>query len=46
MLENTQRPLLSPRAVVLATVIVATALPGALFGGILVLTAATKPVMV
>ncbi len=46
MLENTQRPLLSPRAVVLATIIVATALPGALFGGILVLTAATKPVMV
>jgi NADH-quinone oxidoreductase subunit H len=46
MLENAQRPLLSPRGVLLATVIVAVALPGALFGGILVLTAATKPVMV
>jgi NADH-quinone oxidoreductase subunit H len=46
MLEHTQRPLLSPRGVVLATLIVATALPGALFGGILALTAATKPLMV
>jgi NADH-quinone oxidoreductase subunit H len=46
MLENAQRPLLSPRGVLLATIIVAVALPGALFGGIMVLTAATKPVMV
>ncbi len=46
MLENAQRPLLSPRGVLLATLIVAVALPGALFGGIMVLTAATKPVMV
>jgi NADH-quinone oxidoreductase subunit H len=46
MLENPQRPLLSPRGVLLVTLIVATALPGALFGGILFLTAATKPVMI
>ena len=46
MLENAQRPLLSPRAVVLVTLAVATLLPGALFAGILVLSAASKPQMV
>jgi NADH-quinone oxidoreductase subunit H len=46
MLENPQRPLLSPRAVVLVTLLVGTALPGALFAGILVLTAASKPQMI
>jgi NADH-quinone oxidoreductase subunit H len=46
MLENTQRPLLSPRAVVVATLLVAAGLPAALFAGILVLTASTKPAVV
>jgi NADH-quinone oxidoreductase subunit H len=40
------RPPVSPRAVLLITLIVGTVLPGALFSLILVLTAATKPLMV
>jgi NADH-quinone oxidoreductase subunit H len=46
MLENPQRPLLSPRAVVVATLLIGILLPSALFGLILVLTASTKPAMV
>jgi NADH-quinone oxidoreductase subunit H len=41
-----KRPLVSPRLVVLITLLVGTLLPGILFAGILVLTAATKPLMV
>ena len=46
MLENPQRPLLSPRGVLIVTLAVATALPAGLFALILVLTASTKPLMV
>jgi NADH-quinone oxidoreductase subunit H len=46
MLENPQRPLLSPRGVLLVTLVVATALPAGLFALILVLTASTKPLVV
>ncbi len=46
MATTPKRPPLSPRAVVLITLIVGVALPGALFALILVLSAATKPLVV
>ena len=46
MPEKPQRKPISPRAVLLITLIVAVGLPGALFALILVLSAATKPAMI
>jgi NADH-quinone oxidoreductase subunit H len=46
MIDTPQRKPISPRAVLLITLIVAVVLPGALFALILVLSAATKPAVV